>query len=803
MAIPSISAYNTNGFPRPGDDIDPKLKQNDPDYSLRYCQFIYNQYLRGSTFIKEADIETIKRNRLYAAGRQSPEVYKSKFLSMAGGKNNEDGPTYPVVSTTTGNVSMKEKREGWVNMNFEDIFSPLPKYIQNIIGIMEEQEHDIAITAIDENSGSAREELKMMFFVKEHLNETLVKFDKVFNIPEVDNNMPTPKSIQEIEMLSKMGLFKLPHEIAMKKCMRDADYQSNMKKIKRMVIRDLITIGKSATMTYIDPITNRVKSKWIDLPNLIIEDTVEEDGSDATYWGVVEYYNVQDLRAETGWSEEKVQKIVSKWSGRIDNPDLQPLKDNVQEVSAVSYETFKIPILHCWWIANDSTYTQTRKTDDGKEISIDEPYRDGGKKPPRIRNNEKRTTEKTTVKTLYSAKWVMDMEDMVFSYGKDHNIPYDYSTKDVSRPIHLYRLGVKPIMEHMITIEDQIMFTYLRFQNAILKAPPPGLAIEVGSLTGLKVGNALWKPLDSLTFYSHTGNLLYKLQPTEVLGGGTNAGKPFDELKGGLGTSIDDTVRTLEMLYRQLDILSGIDPISSVSKSPTSKQGKAVTQIAVAATGNTLKPIYSGYLSMREGMYRTGTCMIQSIISGYDKDNINNNPYSRIVGPGYSLAILIAMDHPPAEYGYIMEAKPTEQIMNDVRQAAQLAMTKGVIGYSDYLFLIDNLNTDDGIKYARMFISHREAMYKEAENKARLEHAKAQNEGMIQAEQLKAQNEMSKIKAEEQKEINIIKAKGVEQRKTLLLQLKLQGIEAEDEFEREQELQESAMAEKETIPSGG
>ena len=47
---------------------------------------------------------------------------------------------------------MSNGREGWDNMNFEDIFSPAPKYINNIVGIMEAQDHDVVVEATDENS---------------------------------------------------------------------------------------------------------------------------------------------------------------------------------------------------------------------------------------------------------------------------------------------------------------------------------------------------------------------------------------------------------------------------------------------------------------------------------------------------------------------------------------------------------------------------------------------------------------------------------------------------------------------------
>lgn len=766
MAIPQVTGFQTNDFVRPSDEIDPKLKNERPDYSLDYAKFIYSQYMRGNTFIKQDDIEKIARARAYAAGKQDSSTYKDRFLHEVGGNKSE--PNIPVVNRDSGEVSNKHKREGYVDMNFDDIFSPLPKYVQNIIGIMEGQEHDVAVDAIDERSGSTKEEMKYTFFVKEKLSETIKKFDKVFEIPSLEEEMPTPSSLRELNMLSKMGQFKLPYEIGMKKAIRDSEDLSKLGKIKRYVVRDLITIGKSLVWSYIDPVTNRVKHKYVDPINSIIEDTQEEDGSDVTYWGFIEYVSVADIRAATGWSEDKVKEMVEQWAGRLDNPEMSQLKDT--SPGTYGYDTFKIPVLDCYWVANDHKYTTTRKLKNGKEVEYPEKYRNGGTKPPRMRNNDKRKTEKTTIRTLYTAKWVIGSEEAIYDYGKAVDIPYDYSMRDVYPAVHLFRIGVKPIIENMIAIEDQIMFSFLRFQNAIIKAPPPGLAIQVSSLRNLKVGKSKWDPLDTIRFYSHTGNLLYELTPTQLdslPGTGHNAGKPFEELKGGMGTAISEAVTTLELLYRQLDILSGIDPITSVSKSPTADQGKAVTEMAVAATSNTLKPIYSGWLSIRESMSRAAALMVQSIFSGYNKEDVGKCPYTKIIGLQHALAIMSAMDYPPCDYGFRLVAKPNEKIKEEIRASAQLALSKGHLSNGDYLFLMSVIDTDDGIKYARMYIAFHEAQAIERESKQQLKHAEAQNKGQREAKELEAKITQDKISAEAKAKLDEIRAKGEEDRKTL------------------------------------
>lgn len=786
MAIPQVSGFSANSYSRPSDDIDPKLKQNDPQYSLDWSRFIYAQWITGNTFVKPTELEQMRINRAFASGRQDPEQYKNKFLKET--REGMPGPPPNAPNPYTQQLTPTEKREGYMNIDFDTIFSPIPKYIENILGMFEDQEYDIAIDAIDENSGSKREEIKYKLYVQEYLADAMKLVDKVFDIPGMEQSMSRPKNMEEIQMLDGMGRFKLRYEIGMKKACRDSDNTSKLSKIKRAVIRDLLTIGRSATWTYIDRVTNRVRHKWINLEEGIFEDTSEEDGSDITYWAFIEYYNVVDLMAETGWTLKEIENIINNCSGLYGNPSSPPLQEGAPNSIDARYNSFRIPVLHSYWITADTEYNEQRISSDGKVIDYPLSYLAGGTKKPRIRNSETHKTTATSIRTIYTAKWVIDKDstNMVFSNQRAYNIPYDFAGKDVVRPVHLFRLGVKPIVENMIPIEHDIQFTYLKFQNNIITAAPPGIAIEVTSINNLKIGNQKWKPLDTLRFRSQNGTFFYALSPNtqRLLGGGNNSGKPYEELKGGLGTVVADTVASLEMLYRQLDIITGIDPISSASKAPNTKTGLGVSEMAQASTSNTLKPIFLGFVSIQESQTMAAVALIQSIVSGFDVKSINKCPYSKIIGPAFCLSILSAMDFPPAEYGFQVKAKANALMIQDVRNAAAEALKNKVLKTSDYLFIIEHLETNDMIKYARMYIGHREAIYEKMLAEQNLKHAQEQNKGAIEAKKLEQENMIKKFEAQEKMEINVVKEKGTQERLTLDKQIELAKLQKHGQFEQ-------------------
>lgn len=737
---------------RPRHDINPKQKEK-KEYNLNWCRYIYSEYLADKTAIRSQDIDRINRNRSYAEGRQDPEIYKKTFLG-----DNNDGPPILVTDVDKGTGSMNYAREGWVDMNFNDIFSPLPKYVMNIVGIMEGQDHDIIVEATDENSGAARTELKYSMLVKNQLKDVMAVIQQTFGVQLESDNMPLPRSVEELDLYSNLGTFKLPYEIAQEKVLSFTQHISDNSEIKKQLIIDGITDGFMGSYTYKDSATGLIKYKRLDVTELILEASREKDYRDATFFGIPEYYSVVDFRNENPEVPEiEIETMARTYSGKLGNPNNSNLGRN--EDGSYNYDEYKIMVLYCAWKTTDSEYITTRVNQNGEEVSVYEPYRtakNGKELPPKEYNKDNRKTTRTDMRCLYHAKWVVGT-DHVFSYGKMINVPFDYSFKDVPLPVRLYKLAVKPIIESLIPIEDQIEFTYLKLQNDIIKAAPSGIAIEFGSLENIAYGNKKLKPKDVLKVYSQTGYLMYRLTPTMPGQSGSQA-IPFQELKGGYGEAVASAVQALDLYYQQLSIISGIDQYSSVSATPSADAGKAVTEIAVAATGNTLKPIYSGYVRIKEQIARILALRIQAEILAVE--NIEDSPYFKVIGGPLVAAIQSAEDYPPVEWGFKIIAKPTEQLKAEVMAAARQALASGKNGvplleYSEYLFLVEHLNSGAGIKYARLFLAHREGQA------AKQAQAMSERNIELQGQQnlMLKQVENEKVKAEMGKELQIVNAK--------------------------------------------
>jgi hypothetical protein len=757
MIPQSFSAYNSNGYPRPDDFVDPQYKQGKPTWCHLYIQFIFSQYMNGSSAITSAMRQDMDTNLKYAEGNQDTAQYKTRFLDEA----NSSQPSVPNQGNDLdSSQTNKGKNEGYANIDFNEVFSPIPQYLRKIIGLMQNQEHDIKIGAIDEHSGSLREEIKYMLYSKKELFDEIQLFNKAFGLDDMTKDVPLPQSIEELEMFSQMGMFKLPYEIGMKKANNHTDDLSKLRLLKDDLIYDFAVQGMAATETFVDT-NGYVKHDHIDLFDLIIENSKKKDHSDASYGARIKWLTAADLKEETGWEDNKIRALISKFAGTYGNPSYDPNKTDERSFSMTSY---RIPVLRAYWKSVDSFFN-TQRNKGGKTTEYQEPWVDG--KKPRFYKNDNRQTTRTDVHTLYHANWVIDMdESYMYEYGRPQNLPYNYETKEVEFPIHFYKMKGKSFVRQMRPLANDIAFTYFKLQNAIIQAPPPGLAIDIGTLENLTLdGSTPFVAKDAIRLYSQKGHMIYRLAPSTMqLPNSRN--RPVEELRGGLGTAITDALAALELFYQQLDIITGLDSITTGTQAPKPDQGKAVTEMAVASTGNTLKPMYSGYLTIKEAQTRTATYFIQALSYLY-RDDLTQNPYFKVIGKTNLLAIITAGEYPPVAYGFSSKAVPSDSMRNEVIGAARDAMKVGKNGVpgitpSEYLFLVEHLDSYDGIAWARVFLARKEQQHRKEDaeaGKAAQENnaiiAKSQQEakdaGMqakVKAE-LEAKKELAKIETDE------------------------------------------------------
>ena len=119
---------------------------------------------------------------------------------------------------------------------------------------------------------------------------------------------------------------------------------------------------------------------------------------------------------------------------------------------------------------------------------------------------------------------------------------------------------------------------------------------------------------------------------------------------------------------------------------------------------------------------------------------------------------------PPTSLGAHLVAIPDEGMKNAVRKASMAALAGGkngiqAVSYSEYLFIIEKLNTNAGLYYARVYTARKEAeTLMQAQQSAESSQKLLSQETMRQNEQ-KAKQELDKLNQQKNNEIKLLNVK--------------------------------------------
>jgi hypothetical protein len=213
------------------------------------------------------------------------------------------------------------------------------------------------------------------------------------------------------------------------------------------------------------------------------------------------------------------------------------------------------------------------------------------------------------------------------------------------------------------------------------------------------------RPLDLIKIYTQTGNMLYRLAPPQP-GNPIGSQNPIDTLQSTLGSVISAHVQSLELFYMELERITGISQTAMSSLDPN--QGLGVSQISIATTTNTLKPILVAWQTLKSNAYAYCANKIQSVIV-----NNKENPYSEILGVPDYVAIKSAGDNVHTSWGMFIKAKIDRDTKASLLEAARNALAVGkdgvpILSFSDYLYVVDSIDNGGNVSAIRAFIAYKE-----------------------------------------------------------------------------------------------
>jgi len=569
--VTSYDDYKVGSHPFPRHDIDPakKILDGEDSWLLKYSEAIFAAWLRDKCAIPYTELDTFTTNRKYGAGQQDPSIYQDILL-----EEEDKG---------------KPEREGWYNVNW-DIFSVAPKFKNVVVGMMENQEHDIVATAIDPMSGKEREEQKWDLWMKSLYGKDFQQIDQNLGIRREPDSF-IPESYNELMIYEELGGFKLKKEYAIERGIDYTFYISDWPEIKRKMIHDILDNNCCCTKDYVDKYTARVKTRYVDPSRLIMQYSRHYNHRNSEWGGEIVPMKITDIRVVApDIPETELRELAQKYQGTNNNPSITIWETDNENSGAGSlsykYDDFWIDVLDLEIKSVDSNYKQYRTDQRGERHYYDEEF-------GYVKNTETRKTKVVNTKVVYRVKWIIGTKRL-FDYGYQYDVPRP-GKKEVELSYHLYKLPGRSMISLIQPNLDQIQLTWLKMQNAIAMSSPSGVAVEYTSLTNMTLGGKKMDPLEILTIKRGMGDIFYRATTHRGYVNSPNAGKPVQELDGGIGRSLEEFVRIFELNFNFIRDLSGINQIADAS-SPDPNQSVTGSKMAISATSNALKPIYASYV---------------------------------------------------------------------------------------------------------------------------------------------------------------------------------------------------------------
>jgi hypothetical protein len=745
-----IDEYKDKQSPAPNRDIDPARKSG--RYSLEWAKYLYSLYVRGKCAWSQDHVTKFQEWRKYARGKQGNDKYKSFLLddsSKMTGKSQTD-----VVNTPLGRMA---NREGWVNVLFENI-SIAPKVMDAFHGMFDDVEFDIFVDAIDSNSKDRQEHDKWLKYVQGVNQQWQAQYKKNAGIP-VDEQVELPKSLEELEMMAANDGFKLNIAKAMEKLTRaslDGSHWEDV--IKKKVLADAFEIGYLAAKDYYDNEEGRFKASYRDPARMMIQYSEEHDYSDYEYAG---YYSAQTIswlkKKRPDITEIQWRDLARDYAGYEGNEQVSATEWDVASMldpseAGYPWDNFKVLVFEAEWMDTDTKRNLKIKSvygrDTVRELDFDETVKPLSKK--QIEKGAEQKEEKIFIRRYRQCSWVVGSE-IIFDDGPINMLP----RPNMTRPVGTYHVEQMPqggIIERLIPFLDQLMITWLKYQNSVAMMIENGYAVNVGMLMNISDGKGKkWDMLQLLKMMRQTGVLPYMLSMTGNYTGG--APTPITPIGGGMGERVKETAETFAMIFTMIENITGLNPVA-LGTNPDPNAPVGTTQMALNATNNTLKPFITALFEIKRSL---ADSLMQRIQIGIRANEDIRKVYAGLIGDA-DVQMLRDAEKLGAQYGLLVRQRPSAEYKQRLSKYIEVALAASRDG-GNSLELPDGMLIDEKMwRGENLTAIRQEVTYHIKKSKAEYEQKQQQlvaqqQQGLQQQEQMKAQAAQQMLQAEIQKEM--------------------------------------------------
>jgi len=708
-----------SGFPDPLAD---PLKKQSKEYGLRYAKAIEAQWgkMTDKSSLHGSRNEVFNRNRQYANGTQDTTIYKKLLTSL----NPNDGE---------GSL---------LNIDYTPV-PILPKFVRIVVNKILSRNPYPNLEAVDPLSSSEKnkekQRLRTQVAIKDDLKD--LKEQTGGLVLDVDPDQ-LPDSLEEADIFLETNI-KTDAEIAAQVATNMTLSWNNFNDgTYRRCVNDLAALGMAVVKRSNDP-NYGIKTEYVD-PSMFIHAYTEDPFfEDIVYAGHIKEMTVSELKRLAGdeLTDQDLKKILKVASKKSDQYSVSRDFRNFNQKE--NYNEYMVQVMDFEFISVDCMYFEEKENRYGNTGF----YYEGFNYKERQGSVYERTPYKMEMEILYGGTYIMGT-NYVLNYGKSANVPKN--VHDLSKCRLSYSPVATNLMDNMpksmvdscIGFADMLQITHLKLQQAIAKAKPDGLIIDIEGLENVQLGKGgELQPLELHDIYEQTGVFYYRSKNPE--GGFQNP--PVREIGNSI-RNINELIGLYNHYLRLIRDTTGINEAMDAS-SPKGDALVGVRQQAIAAGNNAIYDITNASLVLFKKVCEDIVKCIQII----PPESVLMKVYQNAIGDTNMEVLSSFGDLPMYNFGVQVHKEMEDEEKQFLEQNIQVALSQKEIDLEDAMAIRDMKDINQA---ERLLVVRRKKRMKEmqaqAQQNSQMQSQQAQQAAMAasQAKQQEMQME-AQLKAQE------------------------------------------------------
>jgi hypothetical protein len=700
-------------------------------YGIQYAKAIESQWgkITSSTSLYGKRNVVFERSRDYASGTQDTNIYKKLLRSL--NPNDGDGSL--------------------MNLDYTPV-PVLPKFVRVVVNKILSRNPYPNLEAVDPLSSSEKNNKKRRVEIQVEAKKQLQQLKENTGMVIGDDPDKLPDSLEEAEILlgtNEKTDAEIAAQIGTNMTLAWNSFNDN---ILRRCVNDLVSLGMAVVKRSNDP-NEGIKTEYVDPARFIHSYTEDPGFNDMIYAGHIKTISIQELKRLAGHEleEEDFKKIAAAVKNK-DGNDPNAFNSSSYNTRLMKqeygYDEYMVDVLDFEFISVDCIYFEEKENRFGNTNFFMKGFEYEGKQGSVF----ERKPHKMEVSTVYGGSYIMDGCDIVFNYGMVRNVPkniHDISKCRLSYSVtatNMRNMMPKSMVDSCTGFADMLQLTHLKIQQAIAKAKPDGLIIDIEGLENVQLGKGgELQPLDLHDIYEQTGVFYYRSKNPE--GGFQNP--PVREIGNSI-RNINELIGLYNHYLRMIRDTTGINEMMDAS-TPKGDTLVGVQQNAIAAGNNAIYDITNASMIL----YKKVCEDIVKCIQILPVESVLYRIYENAIGKENMSVLSSFKELPMYNFGVQVVKEMEDQDRAYLEQNIQMSLQQKELDIEDAIAI---RNMKDVNQAERLLVVRRKKRIAKQQEMA-MQNSQMQAQSAQQAAQAASQAKMQEMQMEAQLEAQQLQLK--------------------------------------------